>query len=279
MPELPEVETIRRSLFPLVIGHKVVRASLTYAKLLKNAEPEEFSLMLEDQTFTDIKRRGKYMMFCFDSDLRLIVHLRMTGQLRYEDPAVELRKHNHFILDLDNGMQLRYVDTRKFGMLYLGSEDQVINDSGWHRLGPEPLDDAFTLDAFRTIVQRYPHRKIKGLLLDQHMLAGLGNIYTDEALFKAKIHPRSLAGCIAEEAVEALYHAIRTVLAAGIEHRGTSMNDYVDGFGKMGSFQEQLHVYRQTGAPCTLCGNPITRLKVAGRSSHVCVKCQQEYKG
>ncbi len=274
MPELPEVETIRRSLLPLLKGKKIKSAVLTHSKLLKNAEPGEFSSQLYGKTFQDIIRRGKYLMFYFEDQLRLLVHLRMTGQLRLEGSEIELKKHNHFVIDLDDGQQLRFVDTRKFGMLYIGSEESVSTQSGWHKLGPEPLSDKFSLEDFAAILQKRPKRRIKALLLDQHLIAGLGNIYVDEGLFRAGIHPQSLAGNIPPPKQHDLYQAIRAVLADGIEHRGTTLNDYVDGFGQTGSFQFQLQVYGRAGQPCRECESTVQRIKVAGRSTHVCEACQ-----
>ncbi|QOR36445.1 DNA-formamidopyrimidine glycosylase [Clostridium sp. 'deep sea'] len=277
MPELPEVETIRRSLLPLLKGKKIKSAKLTHAKLLKNAEAHLFSELLQDRIFESINRRGKYLMFHLDKDLRLLVHLRMTGQLRFEDPETELKKHNHFIIDLDNGKQLRFVDVRKFGMLYIGDEDEVSKSSGWHRLGPEPLAEQFTFECFNEILNKQRKRNIKALLLDQHMIAGLGNIYTDEALFRASIHPLSTAGKIPEQKRRALHQSIKDVLNDGIEHRGTTLNDYVDGFGKTGSFQFLLQVYGRKNELCLTCGHPIDRIKVAGRSTHFCEICQERY--
>ncbi len=277
MPELPEVETIKRSLSQLIIGQKITKASINYPNLLKNCLPEEFEKELVGQVFKDITRRGKYLMFEFESDLRLIVHLRMTGQLRYEKNSNLIHKHNHFILDLEKSNQLRYVDVRKFGMIYLGTYDEVINDSGWHRLGPEPLSEEFLPSTLLGILKKYSGRKIKALLLDQNIIAGIGNIYADEALYKSKIHPESLAGCIPEDKVSILYQNLREVLRLGIENRGTTLNDYVDGFGNTGSFQFSLLAYGQENKPCSYCGREISKIKVAGRSSHICNTCQNKY--
>lgn len=277
MPELPEVETVRRSLLSLLKGQKIVKASINYPNLLKNTLPEIFENELVNQVFLDIIRRGKYLMFIFDSDLRMIVHLRMTGQLRYERRSANLHKHNHFILDLDSGDQLRYVDVRKFGMIYLGTFDEVVNDSGWHRLGPEPLENNFTVEDFTKILNRYPKRKIKALLLDQQVIAGIGNIYADEALFRSRIHPLSLSGCIPLDKAHDLYAKLQEVLKLGIENRGTTLNDYVDGFGETGSFQFSLMVYGQESKPCFYCGREISKIKAAGRSSHICSTCQVKY--
>jgi len=277
MPELPEVETIRRSLEPLIKGKKILKAKLNYPNLLKNALVEEFENELMGQIFSSINRRGKYLMFNFESDLKMIIHLRMTGQLRYEEKDKELIKHTHIIFDLDDNHQLRYVDVRKFGMINIGSFNEVVNQSGWHKLGPEPLSKDLTFDDFFAILQESPTKRIKALLLDQHKIAGIGNIYADEMLFRSKIHPLSLSGSIPKDIARLLYEQMRKVLKLGIENRGTTLNDYVDGFGNTGSFQFSLKAYGRENELCEYCLREISKIKVAGRSSHICNNCQIKY--
>ncbi len=278
MPELPEVETIRRSLEPLIIGKRILKAKLNYPNLLKNALVEEFENELKDQIFTSISRRGKYLMFNFESDLKMIIHLRMTGQLRYEKENDKIIKHTHIIFDLDDNHQLRYNDVRKFGMVYIGTFEEVINQSGWHKLGPEPLSKEFGFKCFYEILSSSPKRRIKALLLDQKKIAGIGNIYADEMLFRSKVHPLSLSGAIPKDVARFLYKQMREVLKLGIENRGTTLNDYVDGFGNTGSFQFSLKAYGRENELCESCLKEITKIKVAGRSSHICNNCQIKYK-
>lgn len=276
MPELPEVETVRRTLQPLLIKQRITSAHISYAGILKNASPEDFKQKLTGKTFHHIERRGKYLIFGFEEDYGLVVHLRMTGQLRDHHPDDPYHKHNHFTIDLSNGRQLRFVDVRKFGMLFLGEGERLIQESRINLLGPEPLSSDFS-EAYLRQILHSSKGNIKALLLNQHKIAGLGNIYADESLFSAGIHPASIANALPCEKISELYTSIRHTLQAGIDNRGTSINDYVDGFGQKGSFQFQLQVYRRTGEPCYQCGRLITRYKIAGRGTHVCTACQEKY--
>lgn len=276
MPELPEVETIRRSLTDLIVGKTIESAQITYPKLLKNASPEKFERDLPGRTIAAVKRRGKYLLIEFQDDYVMIIHLRMTGQLRYEKPETPLRKHTHFVLQLSDGHQLRFVDTRKFGMIFIGSREQAEHDAGLHRLGPEPLSDDFSVEYLTEVLQGTA-RKVKSVLLDQQKIAGLGNIYVDESLFRAGIHPESTACCLPPEKVRQLHHSIRQVLRDGIEHRGTTLNDYVDGFGRQGEFQFQLNVYGRKEKPCPVCGAAILKCRVMQRGTHLCPVCQVKY--
>ncbi|MFP4457362.1 MAG: bifunctional DNA-formamidopyrimidine glycosylase/DNA-(apurinic or apyrimidinic site) lyase [Clostridia bacterium] len=277
MPELPEVETIRRSLEPLIEGQKIISASINYPNLLKNALVEEFKNELKNQVLQSIGRRGKYLIFNFESKLKMIVHLRMTGQLRYEKKGSKILKHTHIIIKLNSDYELRYVDVRKFGMIYIGTYDEVVNQSGWHKLGPEPLSNEFSFNYFDKILKKYSNKRIKALLLDQHAIAGIGNIYADEMLFRSKIHPLSLSGCIPIDVAKKLYEEMKEVLTLGIENHGTTLNDYVDGFGNTGSFQFSLKAYGREDLPCEYCLREISKIKVAGRSSHICNNCQIRY--
>lgn len=276
MPELPEVETIRRSLNPLIKGGEILNAKINYPNLLKNCSKKEFENKLAGQIFESIDRRGKYLMFNFESNLKMIVHLRMTGQLRYEKKSTDPIKHTHIFFELDSDHELRYVDVRKFGMIYIGSYDEVVTQSSWHKLGPEPLLEKFSFEEFFEILNEYPKKQIKALLLDQHVIAGIGNIYADEMLFRSRIHPLSLSGSIPKEASKKLYRQMREVLKLGIENHGTTLNDYVDGLGDKGSFQFSLQAYGREGQQCE-CSKEISKIKVAGRSSHICNNCQVKY--
>jgi len=277
MPELPEVETVKRSLEPLIKGEQVINAKINYPNLLKNSSSEKFEEKLEGQIFSSICRRGKYLMFNFDSSLKMIVHLGMSGQLRYEKKNTDPKKHTHVFLELDSEYELRYVDVRKFGRIYIGTYDEVINESSWHKLGPEPLSKEFSFEEFFQVLNDYPKKKIKAVLLDQHAIAGIGNIYADEMLFRSKIHPRSLSGSIPKEIAKKLYKQMREVLKLGIENHGTTLNDYVDGLGDEGSFQFSLKAYGREGQECEYCSQEISKIKVAGRSTHICTNCQVKY--
>lgn len=274
MPELPEVETIKLSLKPLVIGKVIERVEIIRPEPIKHPEPEEFQMALEGHGIIDIARRGKYLILKLDNDARLVVHLRMTGQFVYCQPQDELRKHTHLVFHLARGSQLRFTDIRRFGCLWLLEPDKEDHYTGMAQLGPEPFDadlDGAWLSA-RLIGRK---TSIKQAVLDQHLLAGLGNIYTDEALFLARLSPFLPASELNSEQAATLLEAIRQVLNQGIENLGTSFSDYRDGRGEKGSNQDYLQVYQRKSQPCPRCGNPIQRAKLGGRSTFFCPKCQK----
>jgi formamidopyrimidine-DNA glycosylase len=217
-----------------------------------------------------VGRRGKYLIIGLDVGY-LLIHLKMSGRLHVVPCDEPLDKHVHVAFDLDNGMELRFQDVRKFGRVYLVDEvSEVTSD-----LGPEPLSDEFTLELFREILERRTGR-LKSLLLNQQFLAGLGNIYADEALFLARLHPLRKADSLTPTEQEALYHAIRTVLHQAVASRGTTLTDggYTDVDGQSGAYQHRIAVYGQTGQACPRCGIPVERIVIGGRSSHSCPNCQ-----
>lgn len=286
MPELPEVETIRRTLAPLLIGRRVEGVTVRSPHCLAGpaapaagpAEgPAAWAEFLKGRTFAGLERRGKYLIARLDRGL-LVVHLRMTGRLvYYGDGAPEPDRHTHVIISLEGGGELRFWDQRKFGRLYLypdggAAEGDAAGSAGMVRLGPEPLADGFTPERLAAALAGRRAR-IKALLLDQRVVAGLGNIYADEALFLAGVHPDREAGSLSAEEVRRLWEAIRAVLAAAIAHRGTTFSDYRDGLGAAGEFAPLLNVYRREGQPCRRCGATIVRLR-GGRSTRLCPGCQ-----
>lgn len=278
MPELPEVETIKNTLVDCVVGRVIISVELNYPALLKNAPVDDFTKTLEGKRIVSVTRRGKYLLFQLGEKTGLILHLRMTGQLRYNRPQEPFLKHTHFVWHLDNHMQLRYVDVRKFGTIFIGSFIEAQKTAGLERLGPEPLSPCFSLPYFVKALSS-SKRTIKSLLLDQTKVVGLGNIYVDESLFRAGIHPQSPAAELPDEQVRILHATIRQVLQAGIDRRGTSMNDYVDGLGRQGTFQFELSVYGREKEQCRLCHTIIVREVIAGRSTHICTHCQNRYGG
>ena len=273
MPELPEVETVRQTLLEYLPGLTITGVNVHLARIVKYPEPEQFAKELVGQSFRDIKRRGKYLKFVLSGEQTLVIHLRMTGQLRYSLPTEPVLRHTHIIFSLSDGHELRYTDIRQFGTMYLADNGQIDEISGMYRLGWEPLTN-FPLADFAALLKGRKRAKIKSLLLDQHIIAGIGNIYADEALFIAKIHPARLANSLSSAEVARLHRAIVQVLRAGVKMHGTSFSDYVDGLGRQGEFQHQLAVYGREGAPCPCCGSEIVRQKIAGRSSHFCPLCQ-----
>ncbi|CCO07282.1 bifunctional DNA-formamidopyrimidine glycosylase/DNA-(apurinic or apyrimidinic site) lyase [Desulforamulus hydrothermalis] len=275
MPELPEVETVVRTLEEKLCGLVITDVELFKPEVIRFPKPDQFIEQITGKQFQKkLGRRGKYLLLHLSDHLTLVVHLRMTGRLVYCEADQPLIKHTHVIFRLSNGKHLRFADTRRFGRLLLTSTEEVYGLPGIRDLGPEPLDQEFTREFFKKELRRRRSR-IKPLLLDQCFMAGLGNIYADEALFRAKIHPERLAPELSSREVANLHRAIVEVIASGIEHRGTSFRDYVDGEGQAGSYQHHLKVYNRAGLPCSRCGKPIERIKVAGRSSYYCPACQK----
>jgi formamidopyrimidine-DNA glycosylase len=272
MPELPEVETVRRSLQPYLIGHRIAEVvRIAWPGTIAEPSPEEFSARLEGREIVAIDRRAKYLIIHLDHDEALVVHLRMTGQLTVVEAEAEPDKHTHVVLRLDTGQQIFFRDTRKFGRIWLLDREGLAALD--RKLGPEPLDDTLTAEAFRALIRRRKGR-LKHLLLDQAVIAGLGNIYVDEALWMARLHPLTRVGMVSDEQIDALYDAIREVLASGIERRGTTFSNYRDALGAKGSNQNYLNVYDRKDQPCVRCGSPIERIVVVQRGTHICAYCQ-----
>jgi formamidopyrimidine-DNA glycosylase len=272
MPELPEVETICSTLKPKLIGKTIVAGEVLWPRLIQNQTVEDFLTGIRQKKITDLKRRGKYLLFYLSSDLVLAIHLRMTGQLIVEPANIPIAKATYVQLTLDDNNELRFRDQRKFGRVMLFN---VKNPPlSLEKLGPEPLSTEFTVQLLK---EQLSHRKaaIKKVLLDQEVIAGIGNIYADEALFLAGIHPARLIASLSAEELDKLYHAIRQVLSEGIEHRGTTKRDYRDGDGNPGSNQEYLRVYDRKGLACVQCQNMIVKMNFAGRGTHFCPICQK----
>lgn len=270
MPELPEVETIRRALQQggrggaAIIGWQVQNAELLWDRLLATGNKNFFLEEICGQKVVAVNRRAKFLDLEFDRH-HLLFHLRMSGDIRVEEKRQPVQKHDRLILFFDNGFQLVFNDTRKFGRIWFVGDPQEI----WENLGPEPFDDALTADLFFYRLQR-KKRKIKPLLMDQSFLAGLGNIYTDEALFQAKIHPLRNSGSISAQEAENLLEAIREQLSMGIQRNGSS----IDWVYRGGSFQNTFQVYGKNGKECLLCGTVIEKMQVGQRGTHFCPSCQ-----
>lgn len=274
MPELPEVETYLRDLEPLLRGVRVVSARITWPRTLAAPEPDEFLQRIAGRRFVSFARRGKYMVLGLDDGSSLIVHLRMTGRLSVEAQESVADGHVHALLLLEDGRQLHFRDPRKFGRIWLLADSAPLLD----KLGPEPWDESFTPAA---LALRLSGRSapIKALLLDQRLCAGIGNIYADEALFAAAIHPARAAGSLSGDEVSRLHAAILEVLGRAIKRGGSSLGqastNYLRPTGQAGGYQEEHQVFRRTGRPCPRCGAPIERILVAQRSTHFCPHCQQ----
>ena len=293
MPELPEVETVVNDLRPQLAGRRVESLHLTRdaairARVVRYPSAARFVRRLRGRTIKTVLRRGKYIVMpldgtptgtfgadgALDSD-RMIVHLGMTGHLRVWEPEETPVKHTHFRALLDSGLELRYDDPRQFGRLVIGTMDELIAARAFpRRLGPEPIHGDLTEAEFERLVKAR-RRPVKSALLDQSFLAGVGNIYADEACFRAGIRPSRWTHRLTVRERRALYGAIQYVLENSIAARGSSIINYVDGFGLRGSNQEKLLVYGRSGEPCLRCGTPLLGTRLAGRGTVYCRKCQR----
>lgn len=275
MPELPEVEIVKRTLQLKLGGLAFESAEVFLPKVIRTPDPSRLSEMIAGKKIIKLGRRGKYLLMHLSGGFSLVFHLRMTGRLTYCEKEHPMDKYTHVVFDLDNGCQLRFADMRQFGRIWLLLTDSLESLSGFKDLGVEPFDEIFTRDFLKKELRRR-HSRIKPLLLDQTFIAGLGNIYTDEVLHRARINPERLATTLNAREVAHLYRAILEVLQEGIEHRGTTVRDFIDGDGRTGQYQDMLRVYSREDKPCPACGKGIVKKKIGGRSSYYCPACQKE---
>ncbi len=274
MPEMPEVETICRSLRPHVERKTIKDIEIRLPRLVKWPSPEDFRAILMGRRIDALERRAKYMLFHVTDDWILVIHLRMTGRLFYRSEGTPADLSARIIFHFGGGDSLEYLDTRTLGTLYLLRKNELDRIYGLSSLGPEPLSLEFTVDYFATGLSKRKG-KIKTALLDQSFIGGLGNIYVDESLARAGIHPERKANALNESEIAKLHEAINAVIEKGICEGGTTFRDYRDGEGNRGSFQEELCVYGRKGLPCPVCGTEIVRTEVGGRGTHYCPQCQQ----
>ena len=279
MPELPEVETVRRGLNNLTLDRPIQEVEVLLARTLAYpAEVEQFRQGLTGVAIAQWQRRGKYLLAQLQSEQPagwLGVHLRMTGQLLWLHRDSPLQKHTRVRLFFADDWELRFVDTRTFGKFWYVSPDLELQSviTGLQKLGPEPFDLDFSLKYF---AQRLANRRrhIKTLLLDQNIVAGIGNIYADEALFKSGILPDTIAADLTDKQIQRLHQAIIDVLQTSIDKGGTTFSDFLDLLGVSGNYGDAALVYGRKEQPCRVCGTPIEKIKLAGRSSHFCPSCQ-----
>jgi formamidopyrimidine-DNA glycosylase len=264
MPELPEVETIARNLRPELVGKTIREADLRWKRTLAMPSPQKFQEQIKGQRIKEVTRRAKYLILHLSS-FSLLIHLRMSGDLLLRNSTTEPAPHDRLILKLSGGKSLAFNDTRKFGRVWLTDKPEEVLGS----LGPEPLDDGFTPEWLYAALHA-KRRQLKPLLLDQTFLAGLGNIYTDEALHRAKLHPLRLSDSVSKKEARALREAIRRVLREGIRRNGAS----IDWVYRGGEFQNHFRVYDRDGSPCQVCGTTIERITVGQRGTHFCPTCQ-----
>jgi formamidopyrimidine-DNA glycosylase len=272
MPELPEVETVRRRLAPALEGHVFKQVEITDARLTRPNDPVEVARELEGERVTKVDRRGKYLIVRFESGRALLIHLRMTGSLRHANGGLPDDPHRRAVVTLDDGSDVAYRDVRRFGtwLLLEPSEVDTYVDA---RVGREPLEDSYKARhlADKLATRRAP---IKAAILDQRTVAGVGNIYADEALWRAQVHPLTPANELTTDEVKAVHKGIRASLQAGVRRQGSTLRDYQLPDGSSGSAQERFKVYGRGGQPCERCGTPIDKIRVAGRGTWYCPSCQ-----
>lgn len=275
MPELPEVETIRRVLAPQIKGQKIMGIGIAHKQVIAHPSAELFCDRIIGQAFSHVERRGKFLIFCFAGGDSMVVHLRMTGSLLVTPPEYPQEKHTHVVFSLADGKELRYIDARRFGRLWLLEKGEEDNVTGMDKLGPEPFDEALTAEYLR---ERLLKRKksIKECLLDQSIVAGIGNIYGDEILFAAGIHParpaRDLTMCEYERLVKQIYETLEYF----IEKNVIPAEDYLAGKGQTYRNTPYLRVYGKEKKPCPICGRELQKIVLAGRSSVFCAHCQDK---
>ena len=269
MPELPEVETIRRQLAPALEGRRLERVEVLDPRWSEPAPPAEVEDALRGRRIERLSRRGKYLVFELEDDVYLVMHLRMTGNLLLGRDGSHVRVR----FGLDSGEELLFADVRRFGtgVVLLGRD--ALEDYFRARLGVEPLSPDFTADALREL-GRNRRAPVKAFLLNQERIAGVGNIYADEALFRAHIHPLRSVGTLKRPQIAALRDAVVEVLEAGIDSRGATIDDFRNADGAEGAFQDRFLAYGREGEPCVRCGRPIRKLRAAGRGTYVCERCQ-----
>ncbi|MED4855828.1 DNA-formamidopyrimidine glycosylase [Bacillus atrophaeus] len=275
MPELPEVETVRRTLTGLVRGKTIKSVEIRWPNIIKRpAEPEEFARNLIGETIQSIGRRGKFLLFYLDHFV-MVSHLRMEGKYglhQAEDPD---DKHVHVVFTMTDGTQLRYRDVRKFGTMHLFHPGEEMRELPLSQLGPEPDDKEFT-DAYLKERLMKTNRAVKTALLDQKAVVGLGNIYVDEALFRAGIHPETKANQLSAKKIKKLHEEIKNTLQEAIDAGGSTVRSYINSQGEIGMFQLRHFVYGKKDKPCKTCGTMISKIVVGGRGTHFCAKCQKQ---
>jgi formamidopyrimidine-DNA glycosylase len=271
MPELPEVEWVARTLRPKLVGKRITAVETSGKKLRRPVERDKLNQLAVGATVETVSRIGKYLLIDLSSGATLLSHLGMTGWYFFARPEVAREKHTHVVFSLDSGLELRYTDHRRFGILRVYPSERVLKSPELAILGVDPLEAAFTVEHLAEQLKA-TRRDVKSFLMDQTRIAGIGNIYACEALFLARTSPRKKTPRVN---AGALHAAVRKVLRAGIQNRGTSFSDYVNAEGEAGLNQNSLHVYGREGQPCRVCSSVIRRLVQGARSTFYCPKCQR----
>ena len=274
MPEMPEVESIRRTLDKHIQGRTIESVEVLLPRLIKFPDADTYKTRLTGEKITGLMRRGKYLIMQLENNIMAVFHLRMTGRLCYVEKNSLEDKYKKIIFNFDNGDKLIYADIRTLGTLYAVKPEEIIKIKGLYELGCEPLSKEFTTE-YLCDKLKTGSGKIKSFLLNQKNIAGLGNIYVDESLFLAGINPKQKCSSIEKKQIEKLHEAINKVISDGINDGGTTFRDYVNGDGKKGTHQNNLFVYGQYKKPCKKCGTTIEKIKVGGRGTCFCPKCQK----
>lgn len=274
MPELPEVETVRRTLKKLVLNKTIENISVFWPKIIKNpVEIEQFIDALKGETINDVGRRGKFLIF-YTENFSLVSHLRMEGKYGLYPKEEPFDKHTHVIFHFTDDTELRYRDVRKFGTMHLYKKGDEFLKQPLIDLGPEPFSAEFTEEYLAEKLNK-TNRKVKPALLDQKLFVGLGNIYVDEALFRAEIHPERIASTLNEKEVAILHREIVATLSEAVQKGGSTIRSYVNSQGEIGMFQLELFAYGRKGEACKKCGTPLEKITLGGRGTHYCPVCQK----
>jgi len=272
MPELPEVESVRNGLVDLVSERTIGKVTVRWDNIIKEPKIELFQKNLEGQTIETIRRRGKFLLFIL-TDYVLISHLRMEGKFRLEVEGTPLTKHTHVIFSLNDGQELRYLDVRKFGKMSLVSKKELLTHPSLTSLGPEPVEEELSID-WMVEYLKGKKRAVKACLLDQKLVAGVGNIYADEILYDAGIRPNRSASSLTDEEISVLRSSIVRIMKEAVEAGGTTIRTYANAYGREGSYQNSLRIYGKVGSDCPICHSPFIKTKVAQRGTHFCPVCQ-----
>ena len=273
MPELPEVETVKRTLNTLIVGKYIDRVTVHLPRIIQRPDDiDAFAMELVGHTIQSVERRGKFLRIILDG-LVLVSHLRMEGRYGLYPEDEPLEKHTHVVFHFSDGTELRYKDVRQFGTMHLFRTGEDLTNKPLMKLGLEPLDESFTLEAFRKAIGKRS-TKIKVALLNQEYVVGIGNIYVDESLFKAGIHPEQPANTLTDKQFALLHQSIIDTLVEAVQAGGSTIKSYVNGQGEVGMFQHQFKIYGRQNQPCEHCGTMIIKTVVGGRGTHTCPKCQ-----
>ena len=273
MPELPEVETVKRTLNSLIVGKYIDRVTVHLPRIIQRPDDiDAFAMELVGHTIQGVERRGKFLRIILDG-LVLVSHLRMEGRYGLYPEDEPLEKHTHVVFHFSDGTELRYKDVRQFGTMHLFRTGEDLTNKPLMKLGLEPLDESFTLEAFRKAIGKRS-TKIKVALLNQEYVVGIGNIYVDESLFKVGIHPEQPANTLTDEQFELLHQSIIDTLLEAVQAGGSTIKSYVNGQGEVGMFQHQFKIYGRQNQPCEHCGTMIVKTVVGGRGTHTCPRCQ-----